>query len=505
MRGAFEAESDISGRYSFKALYAAYCACRRRKRNTANAMQFEMRLLDNLYSLSAALTNGAYKPTRSVCFVVNKPKRREIFAADFSDRVVHHLIVPRLEEVFEPRFIFDSYACRKAKGTHGAAARLRGFMNSITKGNRVSAWMLQLDVRSFFMSIDKNILGEILARKVRDRADLDLALKILFHDCTKDYVYKGAPGLLATVPPHKSLFHVPPGKGLPIGNLTSQFFANVYLNELDQFVKHVLKVRYYIRYVDDFILLGRTREELQDAKDSIECFLRDKLRLTLKPEHSLKRVSEGADFLGYIVRPDYVLARNRVTGNLKQKLEFYEKELVSTGVVAQKLLFHEETVSSLRSTLSSYLGHLKHANTRNLVEALWKRYGYLQYLFTLFGKYRLNSLIEPAAPPKKFRTQYSWFIRRYRDYCIFFQKGRFCEFYGRQAEKYSAIMGLKRRWDIGGMGFKAGFPVLSLDKYKGKAVVAGIPYVVVLENGYYKSGIKRRVVTEIVQFKKEEN
>jgi len=122
----------------------------------------------------------------------------------------------------------------------------------------------------------------------------------------------------------------------------------------------------------------------------------------------------------------------------------------------------------------------------------------------LSGKYRLNSLIEPTVPPKRFRTQYSWFLRRYRDYCIFFQKGRFCEFYGRQAGKYSVILGLKRRWDIWGMGIKCGFPVRSLEKYKGKARAAGIPYVVVAESGYYKSGIKRRVITEIVQLKKEE-
>ncbi len=263
--------------------------------------------------------------------------------------------------------------------------------------------------------------------------------------------------------------------------------------------------QFEIRYVDDFILFGRTREELREAKVSIEHFLEDSLRLTLKPEHSLKRVSEGADFLGYIVRPDYVLARNRVTGNLKQRLEVYENELVSPGNdVAQKMFLKEETIGSLRSTLASYLGHLKHANTHNLVKALWKRYGYLRCLFTLSGGYRLNSLIEPATPPGKLSTQYSWFIRRYRDYCIFFQKGRFCEFYGRQAGKYSVILGLKRGRDIWGMGIKCGFPVRSLEKYKAKAREAGIPYVVVAESGYYKTGLKRRVITEIVQYKKEE-
>ncbi len=367
-------------------------SCRRRKRNTINALRFEASLLDNLLDLRSRLQDGTYSPSRSVCFVAKQPKLREIFAADFRDRVVHHLLVPEIEKVFEPKFNHDSYACRKGKGTHAAVARLRHFMNCVTRGGRVAAWFMQLDIRSFFMSIDREILLGILKKNIKKAlynkisprpslpkrgktplnplfiegkvpplengettyrpcsslnptlekggeggfykqnsfadALLWLAEVIVNQDCTKDFVYKGDPRLLQGIPQHKSLFHIPPGKGLPIGNLTSQFFGNVYLNELDQFVKHTLKVRHYLRYVDDFILLDTNRERLLEMTKQIGSFLKERLALDMKPDFTLTRVSEGANFLGYIVRPDYVLVRNRVIGNLRARLRHFEEEIV---------------------------------------------------------------------------------------------------------------------------------------------------------------------------------
>ncbi|MBV5349939.1 group II intron reverse transcriptase domain-containing protein, partial [bacterium] len=247
-----------------------------------NALIFEEHLLDNLFELRAALAEGSYSPSRSVCFIAKQPKHREIFAADFKDRVVHHLLVPKMEEIFEPKFIHDSFACRTNKGTHAAVARLRQFMNCITRQGKVTAWFLQLDIRSFFMSMDREILLTILARHLRDPHLLALAEKIVRNDCTRDFVYKGDPKLLQGIPPHKSMFHIPVGKGLPIGNLTSQFFGNVYLNELDQFVKHELKVKQYLRYVDDFVLLHTNREMLVYYRQRIEEFLSQRLALTLK-------------------------------------------------------------------------------------------------------------------------------------------------------------------------------------------------------------------------------
>lgn len=377
MSGAFVADSDSL--YSFRSLHDAYMSCRRRKRNTINALRFEASLLDNLADLSSSLQDGSYRPSRSVCFVAKQPKLREIFAADFRDRVVHHLLVPQIEKIFEPKFIHDSYACRNGKGTHAAVERLKAFMNRITKGGRVVAWFMQLDIRSFFMSIDREILLGILEKNMRKSFEhppsipplkggkcletpsplegegwgeggfadtlLRLAETIVRQDCTKDFVYKGDPSLLKGIPPHKSLFTIPAGKGLPIGNLTSQFFGNVYLNELDQFVKHTLKVRHYLRYVDDFIFLAQSSERLLEMKEKIGEFLEKRLALELKREVTLKRVSEGANFLGYIVRSDYVLVRNRVIGNLKARLREFEDEM--TNVTPPGLPLTQQAVRQL--------------------------------------------------------------------------------------------------------------------------------------------------------------
>jgi len=175
---------------------------------------------------------------------------REIFAADFRDRVVHHLLVGYLEPVYERMFIHDSYACRVGKGVHGGVTRLRSFLDKVTANGTIHAWYLKLDIRGFFMNIDKEILYRLVCSKTRRDSIRWLAARIIFHDCTRDYSFKGQLSLLDMIPPHKTLFKVPQGKGMPIGNLTSQFFANVYMNEFDNYVKRVLKVTHYIRYVD---------------------------------------------------------------------------------------------------------------------------------------------------------------------------------------------------------------------------------------------------------------
>ena len=199
-----------------------------------------------------ALLDRSYEPNRSVCFFVRRPKLREVFAANFRDRVVHHVLVGHLEKTWEPIFIHDSYACRKGKGVHAGVARLQSFLRRATANGTREAFYLQLDIRNYFMSIDKQRLFAMLDAKLRPaKPDDDAAHwwchKLVFHDCTVNPVMKGDPQLADKLPPHKTLFHAPPGKGLPIGNLNSQFFANVYLNALDQFVKHGLEDREFKR------------------------------------------------------------------------------------------------------------------------------------------------------------------------------------------------------------------------------------------------------------------
>ncbi|MBW2709450.1 MAG: hypothetical protein JRD04_09265 [Deltaproteobacteria bacterium] len=207
---------------SFRAIYDAYLDCRRRKRGTINALRFEANLLENLFNLALDLQRGKYRPSRSVCFVTRSPKLREIFAADFRDRIVHHLVVRELEKIWDPRFIHDSYASRKGKGIHTAVDRLQGFMRKITRSGKRAGFFLQLDVRSFFMSIDKRILFELFDRDPKTSEVLRTLLSILiFHDPTKDYHFKGNRKLLYGIPPHKTLFKVGPQPEDPSGGRDS--------------------------------------------------------------------------------------------------------------------------------------------------------------------------------------------------------------------------------------------------------------------------------------------
>ena len=228
--------------FNYKEIYEAYLRCRKRKRNTINALQYEANLIENLCNLETSLNEKTYKPKRCVCFLTTSPKLREVFAADFSDRVVHHLIVPILEQIYEPSFVHDSYSNRKNRGIHGASKRAQHFM-------RGSSYYLQLDIKSFFYAIDKDILflklqDKILKdyHKVKDTTIqmyemLGLVHTVVYQDVTKDVIIKGDKKSFEHIPAHKTLFKIPKNRGLPIGNLTSQFFANVYMNDFDIFIK----------------------------------------------------------------------------------------------------------------------------------------------------------------------------------------------------------------------------------------------------------------------------
>ncbi|MBW2591852.1 MAG: group II intron reverse transcriptase domain-containing protein [Deltaproteobacteria bacterium] len=332
--------------FTYQQLYGCYLKCRKNKRNTINQLAFEIDAERNLLRLEQELNNRTYRPARSVCFVVDRPKLREIFAADFRDRVIHHVLVDHLEPRAEPKFIFDSYACRKNRGTHAAVKRLQGFTRSVTRNNSRRAYCLQLDVRSFFVSINKDILFDRVKKYTDDPDMIWLAEIIIFNDCTQNCKMTRGKDLLQYVPKHKTLFKQDKSRGLPIGNLTSQFFANVYLNELDQFVKHTLKCRNYMRYSDDALILHEDKEQLERWKTEIETFLKTQLGLDLNERKTtINPVGNGIDYLGYIVRPFYILVRRRVINNLKHKIR------------AGRLT---------RESLMSYLGHFKHANAYKL-------------------------------------------------------------------------------------------------------------------------------------------
>jgi hypothetical protein len=218
----------------------AYLDCRRTKRNSASALAFEAQAERNLFELHEELASGRYTPGRSICFVITRPRPREVWAAEFRDRIAHHLLYNHIGPRFLARFTADSCACIPGRGTLYAAQRLDHQVRSITMNWSQPAHYLKCDLANFFVSIDKTILLEQLRRQVHEPWWMALAEKILMHDPRRDVEVRGTRRELALVPPHKSLFNAPNHHGLPIGNLSSQFFANVLLDELDQHIKHRL-------------------------------------------------------------------------------------------------------------------------------------------------------------------------------------------------------------------------------------------------------------------------
>lgn len=314
-------DASAHAEFSFSELVAAYFDCRRHKRNTASALAFEQSLERNLIALHAELAGGTYRPGRSICFAITRPKPREVWAADFRDRIVHHLLYNRIGPRFERAFIADSCACIPGRGTLYAARRLEAKVRSITENWQRRAWYLKCDLANFFVTIDKRILAGLIAPKVYEPWWRALAERILFHDPRADVEIHGRRWLLALIPPHKSLFNQPAHLGLPIGNLSSQFFANIYLDVLDQHVKHRLRARHYIRYVDDFVLLHESPQQLNAWRAEIETVLRERLNVRLNPAKTiLQPIERGIDFAGQVIRPWHRAIRRRTIETALQRL-----------------------------------------------------------------------------------------------------------------------------------------------------------------------------------------
>ena len=375
--------------FSMANIHHAYRKCRRRKRNTLNALAFEYHLERNLVQLQETLESGTYVPKRYLAFLVHKPKRREIFAADFRDRVVHHVIACYLNPEWEKKFIYDSYACRVSKGTHAGVDRLHHFLQKVTKNQTQKAYYLQLDIKGFFIQINKGILFQQLRKSGLEPAMEWLIQKVLFFDPTKKCrLRKARMADFLSLPDHKTLFKSKPDCGLPIGNLTSQLFANIYLDPLDQFIKHQLKAKYYLRYCDDLVILHQEPECLLQFENQINTFLQQNLDLQLNSRRSLKTVDSGINFLGYISRPDYRLVRRRVVGNLKEKLHLAEQQLLERRLVShlcnRKIRpFPQKLLAQIQQTLVSYMAHFKKANSHHLISSILEEFAWLRSFFSV--------------------------------------------------------------------------------------------------------------------------
>lgn len=337
----------------------AYLCCRRNKRGKDAARAFEHHQEQLLFEIFQALREGTYRPERAICFVVTRPKPREIWRSTFRDRVVHHFYFNRVAPRFHAAFIADSCASIHGRGTLYAAERLEHHVRSCSHNWGHRAFYLKCDLANFFVAIHKPTLHDLLAKRIHEPWLMDLGDRILFHDPRVGALMHSSPAMMALVPPHKSLLNQPADLGLPIGNLSSQFFANVYLDVLDQFVKHRLHCKHYVRYVDDFILVHESAQWLNEAKEQIEQLLAKRLGAKLNPTKTvLQPVEHGIDFVGQVLKPWYRRLRPRT----------FHQALARVAEIDDANLF---------TTANSYFGlltqathsHLDRARLANIVRA----------------------------------------------------------------------------------------------------------------------------------------
>lgn len=368
-------QSHIEYGATLESLFQAYFDCRKNKRNTINALRFETDYEYNLIALCDELNSNTWHPGRSIAFIINKPVKREIFAADFRDRVVHHWLINQLNPLFEKTFIYESYASRKGRGAHMGIARAAQFIRKCSLNYQRDCYVLKLDIMSFFIRINRRILWERLRCFIEARYHssdkvliLEIACKVIQNEPTSHCFIKGKRRDWQDFPKDKSLFYARDHCGLPIGNLTSQVVANFYLNPFDHFIKHDLGVRFYGRYVDDFILVHEDKTFLKSLIPKIEGFLREEIELELHPrKRYLQHYCKGIPFLGVILKPHCIYAGRRIKGN------FYEAIARHNMVIKDHKPTKEEQMAFLCS-INSYLGILSHYQTHRLRKSMLKKH-----------------------------------------------------------------------------------------------------------------------------------
>ncbi len=295
----------------------------RGKRSRADVLWFGRNLMGNIIALQHNLETKVYRHSAYEAFKINDPKPRDIHKAKVRDRLLHHALYRQLYPFFDRTFVSDSFSCRKGKGTHKALKRFQQFSRQASRNNTKQCWVLKCDIRKFFASIDHEVLFGILVQYLPDQEVLNLLKEVV-----------------------NSFHSIRPGVGLPLGNLTSQLLVNIYMNEFDQFVKHKLKAKYYIRYADDFVIFSQDKNWLEEILPKISQFLRSKLQLELHPNKvSIKTIGSGVDFLGWVHFPNHRVVRTTTKKRMWRKLEKLENDL---------------------NVLNSYLGLLSHGNAKKL-------------------------------------------------------------------------------------------------------------------------------------------
>ncbi len=358
------------GEWLLHELYFAYLEARKHKRRTEDEHKFELNAMENLMILRDDIMNHRYKPSRGVAFIIHDPVIREIFAAPFRDRVVHHFLYNQIAPWWDKRFIYDSYSCREGKGTLLGIQRLQHHMRQVSHMGATEAYVVKLDIQGYFMSLPR--------RRVYDRvcwgidreygpeqqwlADLVRYLwhEVIFDDPIKGVKIRGSVHDWDVLPDNKSLFCQPPGRGIVIGNLSSQLISNIYLDQLDRFVKFELGYKHYGRYVDDFYIIVTKKELPQALADvtRISDFLHN-IELTLHPKKRyIQEVHRGVPFLGVVVYPNAIIPGKRF------KDHFYRATIrYSMGICDDE-------------TIISYLGYLKNIDGKKLGAKTFENVGF---------------------------------------------------------------------------------------------------------------------------------
>lgn len=321
-------------------LFRAWEIFKSDKRNKPDVAEFELDLEQNIFNLYRDLKNGTYKHGPYKGFWIHDPKLRRIHKATVRDRVLHHAVFLVLNKIFEPTFIADSYSCRIGKGTHRGMEKVASMIRTVSKNHKHPCYALKCDIRKFFDSMDHDTLLGILCKRIKDEKVVQLLHVIV------ESFEASRPNLFER-------------RGVPIGNLTSQVFANIYMNEFDQFVKHKLKIKNYARYTDDFVIVSDDKKYLEGLLTPMSGFLKTKLSLELHPKKIiLKKHIQGIDFLGYVILPHHIKLRTKTKRKIPKKLR-QTVDRYKSGDISEV---------TMKSSLASYLGVLSHADTYEMSE-----------------------------------------------------------------------------------------------------------------------------------------
>lgn len=346
-----------------KNLFASWSEFKSGKRFRNDVQEFERKIEDKIFTLHEELSKNKYRHSHYTAFYITDPKIRHIHKANIRDRIVHHAIFRILYPIFDHGFIFDSFSCRFEKGTHKAIERLGMFIRKLSHNHTKACFVLKCDIKKFFDSVDHQILLGLIRRKITDPGTIWL-LKEIINSFVKTESHQL--NLFADIDLRKQTERdMAFGRGIPIGNLTSQLFANIYMNEFDQFVKHKLKIKSYVRYTDDFVIVSDDRNYLENLLPVVQSFLKEKLKLQLHPNKVyIRKINRGIDFLGYVILPHYRRLRTKTKRRIFTKLRRRVTEY-KAGLIGEE---------SLKQSLNSFLGVLSHADAHNCEQKLLNQY-----------------------------------------------------------------------------------------------------------------------------------